>query len=354
MKIHKIILGVFLWSVCTCPADNMSIDRIFDRKYSEWKSWISEHSYASTYTACKEYNDIVELGIPAVHLMFGKIEDNEDDFHLSAAIRRITKRRFDKNEWPKGKLGDSRTAARMFVRWWRVDRFQTGKRFRELYDKWKVLRDENKRNADDVYRQIVNLGIPVLPHLADVVDEHPEFIAAVSELTDGELPADVTADKCKEWWQQNKSRFELPSPGPGKLSFPRTTGKLPRTAGKRIKVGDVEWIGLDDELSEVQFRGDVVFSGKGILMGAEYPHLYAYKRAGEEGRYDFEWLLIDVSKGEFNVLNDHQFSAVVADYEKAKDSCRSLAAYTVIKGYKDRLDKLLMAAKQSSSGKSKK
>ena len=129
---------------------------------------------------------------------------------------------------------------------------------------------------------------------------------------------------------------------------------IPRTTGKRIIIGDVEWIGLDDELSEVQFRGDVVFTGKGILMGAEYPHLYAYKRVEEQGRCDFEWLLIDIPKGEFAVLNDRQFSSAVTNYEKAKDSCKSLAAYTVIKGYKDRLDKLLMAAKQSSSGKSKK
>lgn len=132
------------------------------------------------------------------------------------------------------------------------------------------------------------------------------------------------------------------------------TSPIPRTAGKRIKVGEVEWIGLDDKLSEVQFRGEVVFSGDGVMMGAEYPYLYAYKRAENPGRCDFEWLLVDTLKGEFKILNDHQFSAVVADYEKAKDSCRSLAAYTVIKGYKDRLDKLLMAVKRSGSEKPEK
>ena len=125
---------------------------------------------------------------------------------------------------------------------------------------------------------------------------------------------------------------------------------IPRTTGKRIKIGDVEWIGLDDELSEVQFQGDVVFSGKGILMGAEYPHLYAYKRVEEQGRCDFEWLLIDISKGEFAVLNDRQFSSAVTNYEKAKDSCKSLAAYTVIKGGKERLRKLSMAARQPETG----
>ena len=81
--------------------------------------------------------------------------------------------------------------------------------------------------ADRVYRQIVNLGLPVLPCLVDVVDEHAEFIAAVSELTDGALPKNAKPDECKAWWEENKERFTLPplSPSDEGSSQSKSAGK---------------------------------------------------------------------------------------------------------------------------------
>ena len=133
----KLFKQVALNFVCIVVANRCafaeSMDARFEERYAAWKAWIATNKFRSTYTACKEYYDIVALGVSAVPLIMGKIEKNAEDFHLSSAIKIMTRRRFDKTEWPVEKLGDSKTAAKLYVHWWRVGRFQTGTRFYELY-----------------------------------------------------------------------------------------------------------------------------------------------------------------------------------------------------------------------------
>ena len=188
-----------------------SIEMKFEERYVAWKRWIAANAFRSTYTACREYYDIMALGIPAIPLMIGKMENRFDDFHLSTAVGIISKREFDDEEWPDGRIGDSIISSRMYIHWWRIGRFQTKMRFDGLYAQWCELASTgNVIGAKNAYRQIVNLGLPVLPYLVGIVHEHAEFVAAISGISDGALPSTATAEECEKWWEENKSAYTLP------------------------------------------------------------------------------------------------------------------------------------------------
>ncbi len=185
---------------------------LFENRYRAWRTWVGDHPYLSTYTTSPEFQAIVALGPPVVPFLIEKIEQNPEDFHLEVAVHRIAKKRFDKTEWPQGKRGDAKTAAEMYVQWWKVDRFKTGERFAELYGKWKSLKAEKKdKEADKTYQQIVDLGLPVLPYLLDKVEQQTKFVPAISKLSDGELDPKARVKDIKKWWKKNKQRFELPN-----------------------------------------------------------------------------------------------------------------------------------------------
>lgn len=184
----------------------------FENRYQAWRTWVAGHPYLSTYTTNPEFQAIVALGPPVIPFLIEKIEQNPEDFHLEVAVHRIAKKRFDKTEWPQGKLGDAKTAAGMYIQWWKDDRFKTGERFAELYGKWKSLKAEKKdKEAEETYQRIVDLGIPVLPYLLDKVEQETEFVSAISKLSDGELAPRAKAIDCKDWWEKNKQKFELPN-----------------------------------------------------------------------------------------------------------------------------------------------
>ena len=70
--------------------------------------------------------------------------------------------------------------------------------------------EKKDKEAVEAYRRIVDLGIPVLPYLVEHVGEQPEFVAAISELSGEALPQNATAADCRQWWEENKQKFELP------------------------------------------------------------------------------------------------------------------------------------------------
>lgn len=207
---------LFSWLVILSVSFGYALDeqiqKAFEERYQGWRMWVENNKIRSFLAAGPDFQEIVALGPKVVPYLVEKIEKNPGDFHLEHAIYRIIKKDFEKNDWPQNKLGDSITAAKMYVQWWKEGRFKTGGRFAELYSKWKTLKLEKKdKEAKETYRQIVNLGIPVLPYLVENVETEPEFIPAISKLTDRQLPATATGAGCKQWWQNNKQKWELPN-----------------------------------------------------------------------------------------------------------------------------------------------
>lgn len=218
LKKNQIFIGIIFSIISSWSyASDEQVREQFEVRYSAWKAWRHENWYLSCFSAGKEFRAITDLGFVAIPLIVEKIENNPEDSPLGRAIGNISKKRFDRSEWPQDRLGDERTAAEMYVQWWKEDRFKTGEQFTVLYDKWKSLKKENKdEEAEQIYQRIVRLGIPVLPYLIDIVEQEAAFISAISRLSDGALAQEATASECKKWWEKNKQRYEiLTHPGPG-------------------------------------------------------------------------------------------------------------------------------------------
>lgn len=212
---------------------------IFESRYQAWKESARPaallQSTARGRVDTPEFQAIVDLGPLALPHIAAKMESDATADILWHAIRRIAKVKIcEKYDAATNSIlfpdyPDLERGGNVYLHWWRVGRFRVGSKFPELYEKWKTLVGEHKDSeAVDVYRRIVHLGLPVLPYLVDVVHEHSEFVAAVSELSGGSLRADATADECRAWWEKNKDRFTLPGQPPASASPASDDGRPPQ------------------------------------------------------------------------------------------------------------------------------
>ncbi len=212
-SIHRIILPTWL-ALAGLGSVNLAqtnqVRDVFEERLQLWRSWRNDHRFWSCCSNTQEYRDIVALGPQIVPLLIEKMETNPEDFLLADFVSVITKKIFERAEWPGGKIGAQRV--RMYVHWWKEDRFRTQERLAELSSKWISLKAEEKtEEAQEAYHQIVYLGIAALPYLVDMVEHQPELIPAISKLTGGALSPTATAADCRQWWGKNKQEFELPS-----------------------------------------------------------------------------------------------------------------------------------------------
>jgi hypothetical protein len=163
------------------------------------------------------FRAIVDLGPAALPLIAGKMEKDPDAYFLWRAIEMIAKVKIErvydrtKNSIVFPDYPGLERPQNPYVCWWKEGRFKTGERFSELYGKWEASREEKKdKEAQETYQKIIDLGLPVLPYLVDKAAEQPELVPAVSTLSDGALPPTATAADCRQWWERNKQKFELP------------------------------------------------------------------------------------------------------------------------------------------------
>jgi len=213
---YLLLLAILTAVGFSAPAQDNQAGQRFEEKYQAWKTWTTNHWFMSTYDANREYQEIVALGLPALPYLFKKIENNPEDFHLEYAVELISKRKFDKSEWPPDKLdrlGDSITKSKMYVQWWKVGRHKTGERFGELHENIKALKAQKKDiEAAAIRVKILNLGIAVLPAMMVRVEKgDADVIPLISELTDGAVKADLKPAECLDWWAKNKQIWLLPT-----------------------------------------------------------------------------------------------------------------------------------------------
>lgn len=230
-----LLSGALVMAMCYAGWAQETVDArmAFNTLYVEWKEYLRNmppevivHSSlpASTLYDNEPFRKIVALGAPALPYI---VDGISKDRLLVEAFFRITKwqyhvvrtgnkpqlYRWTIEEFPEmSTTGGPPDRIALCNKWWEEGRFRTGERFAELYGKWKSLKAEKKdKEAEETYQRIVELGIPVLPHLLDKVEQEPEFVPAISKLSDGELAPRAKAIDCKDWWEKNKQKFELPN-----------------------------------------------------------------------------------------------------------------------------------------------
>jgi hypothetical protein len=209
--LRLVCCSLFVCCVARASVSNAELREVFEQKYEAWKAWVKDHRMLSVLAANQPFEDIIALGVPVLPYLVEKIEENPEDFHLEWAVRRISKKRFEKEDWPDGRRGDSISAAKMCVEWWNRGRHDTGEKFHQLYGRWKQLRSQGEREqARETYDMVINLGIAVLPYLVANVENEPELTPAILRLTGDQLPPNATPAQCKQWWEKNRSKWELP------------------------------------------------------------------------------------------------------------------------------------------------
>ena len=166
----------------------------------------------SFFNAGVPFMNIVALGPRALPLIVQKMEQNSDDFHLESAIWRITKMEFDRAEWPTNALGDSHAAAKMYVKWWKEGRKETGRKFASGYAQYRAVWAQGKEvEAQTEIGRIRSLGIAALPYImVKVPADHGDLVKLVSQLTDRAVSPDAEPAECLEWWAKNKEKWLLP------------------------------------------------------------------------------------------------------------------------------------------------
>ncbi len=205
------LVAPFAQGQATQPAD---IRAELERRCQAWKQALLANPIRSDLTGFPEFDRIVELGIPALPYIVEKLEQNRESFAfgLEAAVWRITKKRFQAAEWPEGTLGDAKTAAVLYVRWWREGRKEAPRVFEKLYTEWRGLKQAGRTaEAEDKHKAIVDLGIDILPYLMEKMkagDE--ELLGTVNRLTNGALGSAPTRSRAAAWWAENKDKWTLP------------------------------------------------------------------------------------------------------------------------------------------------
>jgi hypothetical protein len=192
---------------------NTDLKNHFESEYKAWKTHVEETPFSSTQGNNEHMFEIVKLGVPVLPLIIEKMEKKEFgmDFILEVAVHSITKKVFAKEDWPEGTLGDSHTAAAMYIDWWKNGLKNTSNSFNQYYQEWKKYRDEkNVEEAGKKLRNIKNLGIAAIPLMVDKIKKGDlEFIKTISDLTDGNLSANASKDECISWWNKNRDKYTI-------------------------------------------------------------------------------------------------------------------------------------------------
>lgn len=158
----------------------------------------------------KYLQNIADLGVPVLPCIYDKMkENNEYSKFLKIPFYRITKKHFDKFEWPKGQ--DS--AVEVIISWYTTGRKQTPQRFNQLYTDWKNLKKRGKTNeANAKYQKMCDLGIDALPLIMQQIEKgDKELIPMASYLTDNNVKPDTKPSDCLNWWNNNKDEWTLPN-----------------------------------------------------------------------------------------------------------------------------------------------
>ncbi|NLI16295.1 MAG: hypothetical protein GX409_08435 [candidate division Zixibacteria bacterium] len=209
----------------------------FEVEYKAWKTYVDANSVSDLAIFNNHMRAIIQLGIPALPLIFEKMEKNEYrfDFQLEVAIPPITRKFFEIEDWPKGKRGDAITKAALFLDWWKNGIKETKNTFDRYYSaRKKFLEENNTEEAEKQLNRIRNLGIVAIPYMIDKIKEgdlvfietiaeltnqYPSkytysegdsaFIGNLNELTNQGLSANASKDECLEWWSKNSSKYTI-------------------------------------------------------------------------------------------------------------------------------------------------
>ena len=196
------------------------IKELFEREYRAYieakRFDDKEFPVRSTSYGPRSYqhlHKIAKLGTRVLPYLVEKANET-GDMSLGLPVYIITRKTFERSEWPEGKLGDSRTKVRLYIAWWEKGRKLTPQQFVKRHLEWK--NQKNQGNDNEAKRKLENiraLGIAALPMIIDKVSlGQIELVPLLSALTSGKIDPNASIQQCLSWWEQNKKDWLIPFP----------------------------------------------------------------------------------------------------------------------------------------------
>lgn len=207
LSVCLVVLGGLLVALLgrgAVVAAEPDLQAVFEQKYQAWHDYIRQPEIAGSstigpYVTNQPFRDIVALGVPALPLIIGKVEEGGGVF-MAGAASIILKRR----NWREGD--------RIWT-WWKTGRLDVPKEFDAHFASWQEARarHDSKKAAADL-ANLEGIGVLVLPLLVGKVasGQSEDLIPAISRLTDGAAKADATAQQVLAWWAKDKAKWTLP------------------------------------------------------------------------------------------------------------------------------------------------
>lgn len=210
--------------VLRIAAEENAVRHEFLMKYLAWKKYTSRpevmaQSIAGTRISSPLFESIVQMGPAVLPCVASKMEEDPEATVLWQAFVRLAKVNirgvYEKSsnrvifpDYPD--LGPNEN---VYIHWWKKGRFRTAELFVRFHGRWRSLNSEGKREeAQEMYRKIVDLGLPVLPYLVDAAEDCPELCPAIIELSGGALMRGASVEACKRWWTLSRDGLQLPAP----------------------------------------------------------------------------------------------------------------------------------------------
>lgn len=185
----------------------------FESEYRAWKKSVEEKPFSSAPQYNEHMTQIVNMGVSVLPLIIEKMEKKEFkmDFLLESAVYSISRKDFEKEDWPEGRRGGSHAAAAMYIDWWHSGIKETEESFNGYYRKWKEdLAGKKQEMAQEKLWSIQKLGIAAIPFMIEKIKEGDlEFISIISDHTNGSLSETASKDECVDWWNENKDKYTI-------------------------------------------------------------------------------------------------------------------------------------------------
>ena len=140
--------SIFALLVGVAFGQDADLKNRFESEYKAWKTIVDENPFSETAMYNPHIFEIGNMGAPVLPLLVEKMENSESGHLLNYAFYLITKKGFEKEDWPKRSNGKirvgSRTKKAMFLDWYRNGIKNTSISFNRYYLEWKRYLDEKK------------------------------------------------------------------------------------------------------------------------------------------------------------------------------------------------------------------
>ena len=225
---NKYIVIVLLVICYAFSAQTDSLKAEFEDKYKKWivrikRPDISDSAESGKKTKCKEFDDLVELGVNVLPYAISKFE-SKNSLNIRIVIRGLLKFRFDKSynsqsgEIEFNNYPDYKGETSIFRYWLYKGRKRLPQALKLRYEEYRELvSKEDFRGAKAKLKRIQWLGYDALPAMIEMIKEDKtDLIPVVSRLTASKkrssenLPASAKAEEVLQWWEDNKERFLVP------------------------------------------------------------------------------------------------------------------------------------------------